>query len=765
MKTIHSLRKLPLYLAIASVTTAGQSALAQEGDTFALEEVIVTATKRSESLQEVPISVSAFSGDFMERANIANITDISNRTPGFQLDMANEGEPELFMRGIGSDFESAGGNNAIGVYVDEVYLSRGVGAIADLFDLARVEVLRGPQGTLYGKNVVGGAINFITNKPTDEFAAKLLGTIGSYNQAEMKGFINGGMTDNLAGRLAFSYRERDGYAQNRFTGNDVEDLEATSVRGSLLWTPTEDLDVRLTADSYRRRGAAAWIHSETLDPRDDPFVTKERSGENPVDGREDIDTDGVALKVNWETGLGTLTSITAYREAQFDFEQNNCGMAFDPSLVTVEEGDFGPSITNPTGPGSDLPGCALFNQRVDEGSDQLSQELRLTSNNEGRFNWLVGGFYMNETVDRDQSDPFLFDFGFWFEGVYNSSQSSETDSSALFGTVNYDFTDALNLEVGLRYSRDERDFSVTNSGTPLNCCGAFLDEDGNPDYSIQSISAAQSETWSETTPNASLTYNDGNGMNYYATYSEGYKSGGWDAANADRPSAVKSYDPEFATNYEIGAKTQWWEDRVRLNVAVFFTEYEDLQTQQLVGEDPPDLVTQNAGKVEAQGVEIEFTVLPFEGMTLQGSYGYLDSEIKSDLCPEGETGAECVNNPENQKGNVTRRSPENMFNLSASYEWSIASVGTANVRLEYTYTDDYFFDNSNTEFYRNESFDLWDASFGLISESESWEVNVWGKNLTDETYRAGLGGFADWAFSNYAAPRTAGVTLVWNYGG
>jgi iron complex outermembrane recepter protein len=366
-------------------------------------------------------------------------------------------------------------------------------------------------------------------------------------------------------------------------------------------------------------------------------------------------------------------------------------------------------------------------------------------------------------VDRDESQPFLFDFGFWFEGTYNSSQASETDSSALFGTVDFDFTDNLNFELGLRYSRDERDFSVTNSGTPLNCCGAFLDEDGNPDYSIQSISETQDETWSEPTANASLKYNTDGGMNYYATYSEGYKSGGWDAANADRPSAVKAYDPEFATNYEIGAKTQWWDDRVRLNVAVFFTEYEDLQTQQLVGEDPPDLVTQNAGEVDAKGIEIEFTVLPFEGMTLHGSYGYLDSEIKTDLCPEGETGAECASHPDNQKGNVTRRSPENVFNLSAIYAWDMGNAGSADVRLEYSYSDEYYFTNSNDEFSRNESFDLWDASASYFSENEQWEVRVWGKNLTDETYRAGWGGFSDWSFNNYAAPRTAGVSLVWNY--
>jgi iron complex outermembrane receptor protein len=765
MKTKRMLQKLPLYLAVAAASAVAQSPLAQTSgsDATVLEEVLVTARKRNESLQEVPIAISAFTGDMIEKAGIDNIADISNRTPGFQLDMANEGEPELFMRGIGSDFESAGGNNAIGVYVDEVYLSRGVGAISDLFDLARVEVLRGPQGTLYGKNVVGGAVNFITNKPTDETDAKVLATLGTYSQADLQGFFNGQLTDNVDGRIAYSYRSRDGYANNRFTGNDVQDLDAYSLRGSLLWTPTDNVDVHLIADTYRREGTASWIESETVDPRDDPFVTKERSGDNPVDGREDIDTNGLTLKINWEMGIGTLTSVTAYRDAQFDFQQNTCGMAFDPALVTYEDGDFGPSISNPTGEGSDLPGCALFDQRVDEESDQWSQELRLASNGEGRFNWLVGGFYMEETVDRDESQPFLFDFGFWFEGTYNSFQSSETESTAVFGTVDYDITDKLNLEVGMRYSRDDRDFFVMNSGTPLNCCGAFLDEDGNPDYSIQSISVADDETWSEPTGNVSLKYNTDNGLNFYGTYSEGYKSGGWDAANADRPSAVKAYDPEFATNYEIGAKTQFWDDRVRLNVSVFFTEYDDLQTQQLVGEDPPDLVTQNAGDVEAQGVEIEFTILPFEGLTLSGSYGYLDSEIKSDLCPEGETGVECASLPENQKGNATRRSPENMFNLSAIYAWEFANGMGADARVEYSYTDEYNFNNDAGELSLNDDFDLWDASVSLYSENRAWELKAWGKNLTDETYRAGWGGFGPWAFNNYAAPRTAGVTVVWNF--
>ena len=726
MNMILSLRKLPLCIAVAAVATGSQTVMAQS--TGALEEVIVTATKRSKSLQEVPIAISAFSGETIDKAGISNIAGISNRTPGFQLDMENEGEPELFMRGIGSDFESAGGNNAIGVYVDEVYLSRGVGAIADLFDLQRVEVLRGPQGTLYGKNVVGGAINFITNKPTQETDARLLATVGS----------------------------------------DMEDLDATSLRGSLLWTPSEDLDVQLTADTYRRRGTAPWTHSETEDPRDDPFVTQERRGRNPVDGRQDIDTDGVTLRINWETSIGTVTSVTAYREAAWSFEQNSCGMEFDPSLVTRAPGEFGGlEVSNATGTGSDLPGCALFDQMVDEESDQISQELRIASNGDGRLNWLLGAFFMHETVDRDEAQPFLFDFGFWFEGTYFSSQSSETDSTALFATVDYDITDSLNFELGVRWSEDDRDFSVFNSGTPLNCCGAFLDENGNPDFSgaISSISADQSESWDEITPTATLRYTTEDDMNFYATYSEGYKSGGWDSANADRASSVRAYDPEFATNYEIGAKTQWLDDRVRLNLAIFFTEYEDLQTQQLVPNElgPPDLVTQNAGEVEAKGVEIELTIVPMEGLSIHAAYGYLDSEIKSDLCPDGETGAECAALDSNQKGNVTRRSPENKFNLSADYEWAIADLGTANIRLEYTYTDDYEFDNSNTEFFHNDSFDLIDASFGLTSEDEQWEVRVWGKNLSDETYRAGLGGFGPWAFNTYSAPRTAGVTFVWNY--
>jgi len=763
MKTTQPLRRIPLCLAVAAATLGGQSAMAQN----TLEEVIVTATKRSASLQEVPISISAFTGDAIDQAGIANIADISNRTPGFQLDMENEGEPEMFMRGIGSDFESAGGNNAIGVYIDEVYLSRGVGAISDLFDLERVEVLRGPQGTLYGKNVVGGAINFITNKPTDETDASLAATAGTYNQADFKGFVNGAISDGLSGRIAFSSRSRDGYAKNDYTGNDMEDLDATSLRGSLLWTPSEDLDVLLTGDTYRRRGSAPWTHSATLDSRDDPFVTQERRGGNPVDGHQKIDTDGVTLKINWQTGIGTLTSITAWREATWDFNQNSCGMEFDPTLVTRQESEWGGTeVSNPTGEGSDLPGCALFDQNVDEESDQVSQEIRLASNNDGPLNWLVGAFYMDESVDRAESQPFLFDFGFWYEGTYYSTQTSDTESTALFGTVDFSFTDALSLEVGLRYSNDDRDFTVDNSGNALNNTGAFHGPDGEPDYGLEGIYVEDSESWSEPTGNVSLRYNTDNGMNFYATYSEGYKSGGWDAANADRVSAVKAYDPEFATNYEIGAKTQWLDDRVRLNISAFFTEYEDLQTQQLVsnGPDvPPDLITQNAGEVEAQGVEIEFTILPTDGLTLHGSYGYLDSEIKSDLCPDGETGAACASHPDNQKGNVTRRSPENVFNLSAIYAWDFSNGVGANVRLEYSYTDEYYFGNENDDFKHSEDFELWDASASLFSADGRWELRAWGKNLTDETYLAGKSGFSDWSFSSYAAPRTAGVDIVWNY--
>ncbi|ABF52171.1 TonB-dependent receptor, plug [Sphingopyxis alaskensis RB2256] len=329
---IRRRRIVPLMGAL-SVLIAPELAWAQEGAASAtggLDEIVVTARKREENLQSAPLSVAAFSGDTLARAGIDEFAEIATRVPGFTLNPDNVSEPNIFLRGIGTDIESAASSAAIGFFLNDVYLPRASGTAIELFDLERVEIVRGPQGTLYGKNVVGGAINFITRKPTDAFRAGVEAGIGNYGSFDVKATIAGGIGEGLSGSLAAAARRRDGFAFNSFTGNDVEDLSAFGLMGQLRYQPGDSLDILLTGDLTRRRARGKWVDIQTPSTHNIPFVNPDpRRGPNNVDGRQDADLGGIHLSANWDSGAGTLTLISAYREGDFSVLNNDAGSFID----------------------------------------------------------------------------------------------------------------------------------------------------------------------------------------------------------------------------------------------------------------------------------------------------------------------------------------------------------------------------------------------------------------------------------------------------
>ncbi|WP_182911812.1 TonB-dependent receptor [Sphingomonas cavernae] len=751
-------------LALPATGLAQDAASVAEAEAVGVGDIIVTARKREESLQTTPLSVSAFSGDALDKAGIEEFSEIASRVPGFTFNPDNVSEPNIFLRGIGTDIESAASSAAIGFFLNDVYLPRAQGTAIELFDLERVEIVRGPQGTLYGKNVVGGAINFITRKPTDEFRAGMEAGIGNYAAFDVKANVAGGIADGLSGSIAATARRRDGFAFNTFTGNDMEDLSAFGVLGQLRYQPSDSLDILLTGDLTRRRAQGKWV--DILIPSDHniPFVNPDRRrGPNNIDGKQDADLGGVHLTADWDTGSGTLTSITAYREGSFVAVNNDAGSFIDfTRLVYGPDGriDFG-AIDR------DAFNDDYFVNNKDEKVESFSQELRFNSDFDGPFNFLAGLYYQHEKVKRVENSDYIF-VEFFAQGEEIGETRLKSDTWAAFVEGTYDFTETLGLTAGIRYTRDNKRFAVYRETIGDFLGAEFEDENGN---FTRSFTASDKQSWDAWTPSVNLHWQPAEDVYLYALVSKGYKSGGWNGENATNPGEARvSYDPEYAWNYEIGAKTMWLDNRLRLNLTGFWTEYKDLQTQQFVIFDPnlpADNVIANAGKARVKGIELETQMVPVDGLTLFANYTYMDAKITGDLISTAlqfDTSCFCsVPVPTNLKGNVLRRSPENSFSIGGDLTVPITDRFEGFVRADYSWTDGFFFDNENSDRTAQDSVGVLNGSLGLQTEDGKWTFTLWAKNLTNELYESGKSDVIGSVLVSYAPPRTYGASLKWKY--
>ncbi|WP_101760026.1 TonB-dependent receptor [Oceanicoccus sp. KOV_DT_Chl] len=530
IKTAFHLKRLPAVIAVI-LSGYGFPVVTYAADAPALEEVLVTSRHKSENLQSVPIAVSAFGSESLRNARIESVGDLAGRVPGFQINTESASEPNLFIRGIGSDMESAGSDSAVGIYVDGVFMSRGAAAATEIFDLERLEVLRGPQGTLYGKNVVGGAISYITSKPSQEQDAMVELGVGNYEALETKGFVNGGLTDKLAARVSYSSKSRDGFAHNYYTGNDVDDQKQFSLRGQLAYQVSDQLDWNLSVDQYKQDSTAPWrslAQADTSisdgDRSDADWVaTDPRKGTNILDGQQDVNLKGVAFTLNWHADNFHLTSITAYRDNDYTTVDNAAGTYVSP-LVNFQlddhpdNWDYDPSASgeNP----HDYPSL-MWNQVKEESSNQFSQEFRFTGLAfDDQLDWLAGVYYAEEEVERVENVDFYFDihsyYAFGTFGEEGNSTAVDTTSYAAFGQGTWRFNEQWSLTLGIRHSVDDKDFGATRNA-PED--GIFYDVETSKD-------------WDATTGNATLSFQATEDLYFYATVSEGYKAGGWNGEDA-----------------------------------------------------------------------------------------------------------------------------------------------------------------------------------------------------------------------------------------
>jgi len=743
---LQSLRYLVFVIAITAVT---YSASAQQ-----LEEIIVTATHREESIQDVPIAVTALSGAQLEAAGIFDPNTIAMNVPGMAYGEFAAGQPLISMRGITSADDGAGLDNSVALFLDGVYIGRMAGINFDLFDLERIEVLKGPQGTLFGRNAIAGAINVITSKPQDEFGAKLAATVGNEGILRYQALATGPLSESLSGKIVVNHREHDGFVRNTHLGTDVLDEDYTSFRGQLRL----DLDSSewlLSADTWEDdrvdmgRAPIANGNFDYIGAATDLGAGRPGTTATPLNGFSKREGTGVSLQGDFEFDPGVLTWISGVRNTESSWEM--------------------PSVGAPLGGGSDVPngnfGLDVVDD-IDEEIDTFSTELRWTSTTDGAFRYVGGLYYFTEDTDRPEQFKIVSHTvanGEVTVGNEYTRTQNETTSYAVYGNVNWDINDAWTLSAGGRWTRDERDYIAT----AVNCAlpEAERAAAGFPNFpecegvggSLRIVAevfeVSTSGAWTDFSPMVSLQFNPGGDVMYYGTISTGYKSGGFAGSQGVEAAARNPVEPEDVINYEVGFKGDFADNTLRINASAFFMDYTDLQVVRfgpVPGSPFGTFQTTNIGGADITGLEVDFTWFATEAFSITGNYAYLDSDTK-DLTLNTAAG------PADFSGLPLRQSPKNSYNLVGNYLVN-ANSGDYNFRVQFSHMDDQHVDYPTYTETIIEEADLLDASIAWTSPEERYGVTLWGKNLTDEiyikhSYRIGPGSIGVWS-----DPLTVGVT-------
>lgn len=728
-----SLTAASLAAAGAVLTTIAPVVVAQERGAAALEEIIVTAQRREENLQKVPIAVSALGSEMLEEFDVRTIRDVSSIVPNLWME-TNTGlssGARASLRGIGEDESYFTSDTPVGMYVDDVYIPRQTGALFDLNEIERIEVLRGPQGTLYGRNTSAGAIKIVTRKPGNTLLAHGEVTVGDFDRRDVRAGLSGPLGERVAGQIAVLSRQRDGYDRNLVNGARVNDQDVMAGRVALQFTPTDAIELLLAYDKVHERSTPGFATGLNLRP---PGGLGAFDANDQVDGDtdvhtllsdlldpiNDVDQQGASLTATWNVAGVTLKSITAWRE-------------LSNTLLLDADGQN-------TCFGFALPCLHLFQ---DQRQHQFSQELQLQGKAvDDRLNYIVGAYYFEERNTQRTENIILAQFG---ENPYSDS-ALDTDSIALFGSATFALTDRTNLTAGVRWTRDTKDFSnaVFNpDGTPTSVCadpqtrevfGSGACGPGAPaDAVTDQLSRDISKSWSAVTPRLAFDFQLTPAAMLYASASEGFKSGSYDGREVSNALySLQPIAPETVYAYEVGAKTEWFERRLRANVAVFLNDFEDLQgtgTNQATG----TFTRFSVGDVETKGAELELTAQPVANLTLTGSLGLLDTKFTrinfdqvADCGPVG-TGTQRLQ---------LKFAPKVAGFVGVNYRIPLA-VGALTLGGDWTHKSSFYHSSCNPLPSKEDGYDLFNAQLGYESADGRWTVTAQMRNVGDEDYATG----------------------------
>ncbi len=685
-------------------TAFASNAIGQE---LAIEEITVTATKRPENMQDIPIAISAFSGDYIDEAGVKDIRDIAGQTPGLSIKSRGDTEASVFIRGIGSQAPGIGADPAVGIFIDGLYAARGTNATAAFFDVERIEVVKGPQGTLFGRNASAGAISIITRKPEigENYGSALVG-YGDEGQKKLELIYNAATSENTAIRVGVKHDERDGLYYNGATDTELNGRDNTNAR----------LSFHYDADGiYTTTASAEYVTSENTAG----FVLPEEAFDDEVfqDAPPDQQTLD-SLRLNWTNNWDlsdsvSLTSITGY----YDHDVN-------VTPVDADKIDFF---------------VASFEEPQE--ATYFSQELRLNGATDA-LDWFVGASYVNEELSFNNNlayDEFVvadvfglneadagngdacdgeIDFGDGMpitvpvclgNAVEQPSGDGETTSWAVYGDATWHINDRWDLNAGVRYTEDDKslDYNMPSTG------GVLSGLDGQIFGSITDGTVSESGKFTSTDPRLALNFHISDSVMLYASGAKGYKSGGFNRTVDPITGEILPFEQEDSTAYELGVKSMFWGGRAQLNAAVFQNDYQDFQLERLINGLPQ---VENVGDVDVTGLDLDFRFLFTEAFEVWGSFAYLDSEVVNAISDEYE-------------GKRAVQAPETSGSLAGKYTIPAGS-GDVDLMAVWNYTDAYFFDLPNT--YEQPSYSTLDAR--IAWSNERWLFALVGENLGDEEY-------------------------------
>jgi len=788
--------KFAFVMSLSLVLTVGfaQPTFAAENEAV-IEEIVVTARKREESSQEVPVAITALDAE-LESASIRDLTDLNGYSPNLLISEDGSrggGGANINIRGISPTRTDDNSFDApIAVVIDDVYLGTLAGQVMENFDLERVEVLRGPQGTLFGKNTVGGVINIVRSRPTGELGARFKVTGGEDGQREVRAVVNTGLTDELALKLFATDIRYDGHRKNSTNGNDFGDRDYQNIGATLLWEPNDSFEALFTAEIFRDEGTLDFFHTNfnvapgvlaapSPLPNGDPSPEQDFSGgfvtctvfqqcrnslktpssaENDKDHDFNLDTDAFSLKMTYDINENlTLTSVTAYRDVEeyrfYDYD------ASAHPFITIER----------------------WNEY-----DQTSQEFRL----DGQFNnitFTAGLYYFNNEFEQDwvTGDSFWAFVGGGFGGLSDPNvwgacvagllgqlscdpgissvpagenvtqilyETQETTSYAAFAQMDWEITENWILTAGLRYTYEEKDFVAGQ---------AYLSNEARQRLRVFPAGYADLDNdWNETSPKVGLTYKINDDSMVYVSYSEGFKSGGFFGVNQNISDFERDqYDPEFAKNIEVGYKSQHFDDRLRLNITYFRNDFEDKQESIVALDASTGTVASkfdNAGSVIYEGWELETQFVVNQYLRLFLNYGYLDAEydeFETDINPNDN-----VDLIQDATFLKPRNAPENTLGIGGTVTIPMGN-GDLEMFVKYTRIDEVEASLLNLAQARVDERDDLTATIGYYTNN--WSISAFGRNMTDERFEVFQPIATLFAAGIVNRPRSYGVEFTYEF--
>lgn len=720
-KTQKQLNKSTLVLAIASILNSG-ALYAQESSEsdLAIERIEVTAQKRVQSIQEVPIALSAFNGDELTEAGIVTVQNIQNISPSLSISSSTSESRNstIRIRGVGTTGNNTGLESSVGVFVDGVYLSRTGIAMNDLLDIERIEVLRGPQGTLFGKNTTSGALSITTSLPEFDYSAFVGLTYGSDNLKKIKGSVTGSLVDDqLAGRFAFTRNTSDGYIDDINTGIDYNNKNRYTMRGQLLFTPQDDISLRIIADYGKKDEdccASPYLQYGPTKPLI-PALGGTIASENPFDRKvavndfyhNDTENYGISGELKWDFEDTYLTLISSYR---------------NDSYLTLADGDR-----------SDMD---LINSTTASEVEAVTTELRIQGTS-GFWNWMTGIYLFSEDISEQSDLLYGTQMGDYFSafvptpglkalvsssyveggGAVLNDYSQDTKGWSIFTHNDFELSDDLTVTAGIRYNSETKkgggefisDSTVLcHYPAPLSALGFLCPV---PDYTSD-------KTYDEVTGTLKMSYKLDKNLMFYGGYSRGFKAGG---INLDRDAGLSNFEflPETVDSFELGFKSEFLDNRVRFNAAMYYSEFNDFQISTFDG---ISYVVSNAAGATSKGAELDVTALLTEELMVEISYAYNDAQYTDDTIDPKLAGQQLSN------------APESIATIVFSYDKELTNDlnGFANLNARYqsgTNTGA----NLDPDKYQS-AYTVTNARLGIRSMDDSWEVALWANNLLDEDY-------------------------------